>query len=107
MGNAYPTTNVHVARTGGDGVEPQRVGGCATSGRLDVRTGPPAPRAEAHRTAPGPGFVWIDGHYRWDGRAYVWSPGRWERRPRANARWMAGRWVHSPRGWYWIEGHWR
>ena len=75
--------------------------------RVYVRVGPPAPIVETRIVAPGPGYVWIPGYHTWDGRAYVWRPGRWDRRPRANAVWVPARWVRDRRGWYLIEGHWR
>jgi hypothetical protein len=80
----------------------------APRGRIYVRVGPPVPIVEAMIVAPGPGYVWIPGYHSWDGRAYVWVPGRWDRAPRARARWVPPRWVHDRRhGWYLVEGHWR
>jgi hypothetical protein len=79
----------------------------APRGRVYVRVGPPAPIVETRVVAPGPGYVWIPGFHAWDGRAYVWRPGRWERGPRASARWVPARWVRDRRGWYLVEGHWR
>jgi len=37
---------------------------------------PPAPAAPAEVVppAPGPGVVWVPGHYAWNGAAYVWRP---------------------------------
>jgi hypothetical protein len=84
---------------------------CATAAprrsRVYVRVGPPAPIVETRVVAPGPGYVWIPGYHTWDGRAYVWRPGRWDRGPRANAVWVPARWVRDRRGWYLVEGHWR
>jgi hypothetical protein len=77
------------------------------NGRLYVRIGPPAPIVEARTVAPGPGYVWVPGYYRWDGARYAWATGRWERPPRARARWVAGHWAHERGGWYFVEGHWR
>jgi WXXGXW repeat (2 copies) len=83
-------------------------GACVTpAGRLYVRIAPPAPVYEMRRTAPGPGYVWIDGYYRWDGSTYLWRPGRWERPPRPRAVWVPGRWRQDRHGWYWTDGHWR
>jgi hypothetical protein len=82
--------------------------GCApVSGRLYVRTGPPVRVVEVRSVAPGPGFVWIEGYHRWDGRGYLWVPGRWERAPRARAAWVPGHWAQDRRGWYWVDGRWR
>ena len=75
--------------------------------RVYVKIAPPAPIAEVRVVAPGPRHVWIGGYHRWDGRAYVWVPGRWALPPRAGVVWVAGHWKHGPHGWYWVEGHWR
>jgi len=72
-----------------------------------VRIGPPPVRVEHPGPPPGRDFVWIRGHHQWDGRAYVWVPGRYERIPHAHAVWVDGRWRRTPRGWVWVEGHWR
>ena len=83
-------------------------GACAgTGGRLYVRTGPPPLRTEAVIVSPGPGYVWVPGYYRSDGRAYLWVAGRSERPPRARARWVSGHWQQDGRGWFWVDGHWR
>lgn len=76
-------------------------------GAVYVRVAPPVPVVEVEGTAPGPGYVWIHGYHRWSGSAYVWVPGRWERRPHARAVWVHGQWRHHRNGWYWVEGHWR
>jgi len=81
---------------------------CAgTSGRLYVRTGPPPLRREAVLVSPGPEYVWVPGYYRYDGRAYLWVAGRYERPPRPRARWVAGHWQQERRVWFWVDGHWR
>lgn len=77
------------------------------SGRVYVRTGPPAAVVERRAPSPGPDYVWIEGYYRYSARQYVWVQGHWERRPHARAVWVPGRWVHGSRGWYYIEGRWR
>jgi hypothetical protein len=74
---------------------------------IAARVGPPPPQIEVIGMRPGRGFVWIRGYYRWDGMAYMWSPGRWERRPFPHAVWVQGRWRHHASGWYWVEGRWR
>jgi hypothetical protein len=75
--------------------------------RVYVRVGPPRAVVEARVVAPGPGYVWLPGFHTWNGAAYVWTPGRWARPPRARARWVAPRWRHDRHGWYLVEGHWR
>jgi len=82
-------------------------GATVTTGRVYLRTGPPPVVVERPAVVPGPGYVWVPGYYRWSGREYVWVSGRYERPPRARARWVPGRWVHDRGGWYFVEGHWR
>ena len=79
----------------------------APRGRVYVRVGPPAPVVERVVVAPGPGYVWTPGFYRWDGRAYAWVPGRYVLPPRARAVWVPGHWTRERHGWFWVEGHWR
>jgi len=81
---------------------------CASpQGRVYVRTPPPAAIVEVRSVAPRPGVVWIEGYHRWNGRTYVWVPGRWSAPPRARAMWVPGRWVHGRHGWHYVEGRWR
>src|SRR5215467_8033017 len=77
------------------------------SGRVYIRTGPPPLRAEVVGVAPGPGYVWVPGYYRYERSGYVWVGGRYERPPRARARWTPAHWERDRRGWYFVEGHWR
>jgi WXXGXW repeat (2 copies) len=79
----------------------------APAGRVYVRVGPPASIVERRIVAPSAAHIWLPGFYRWDGRAYIWVPGRWELPPRARAAWVPGHWVHSRHGWYFVDGHWR
>jgi hypothetical protein len=82
-------------------------GTAGASTRVYVRIGPPAPIVETRVVAPGPHHVWIAGYHRWDGRAYVWVPGRWELPPSAYHAWVPGHWAQSHHGYYWVDGHWR
>ncbi len=74
-----------------------------------VRIAPPRPVIERVVPAPGPRLVWVGGYYRWNGRAYIWTPGRWVHPPRPGAVWVAPRWVYVPaRGSYtFVAGFWR
>ena len=86
--------------------------GCLTAGAamaadVVIRVAPPRPLVERRVPAPGRGYIWINGYHRWDGHAYVWTPGRWEQPPRAHARWVAHRYVRRGGGWVFEEGHWR
>ena len=59
------------------------VAGVAQARTVEVEIGvaPPPPREEIV-PAPHPGYIYERGHYTWDGRAYVWSEGRFiEERP--------------------------
>ena len=76
-------------------------------GVVYVSTGPPPFRTEYVGVAPGPDHIWVRGFHQWDGVSYVWVPGHFERRPRAGAKWVDGRWRHNRRGWFWVAGHWR
>jgi len=81
---------------------------CAGSnGGLYVRVGPPVPVYERAAVSPGPGYVWVPGYHRWNGRAYYWVPGTWTRPPHARGRWVPGHWAQNRRGWYFVEGRWR
>src|SRR5262249_52392768 len=76
--------------------------------RVYVRVGPPAPVVETRIVSPGRGYVWVGGYHHWNGRAYVWTPGRWTAPPRGPPVGVAPRWVHDRRpGWYLVAGHWR
>jgi len=68
--------------------------------------GPPPMREEVIIGAPGPGFIWIGGYWRWYGGNYVWSSGHWAR-ARAGRRWEAGRWEQRGHRWAWRKGRWR
>ena len=48
---------------------------------------PPPVRVETQTVAPGPGYVWTSGYWRWTGTTYVWVPGSWIARPRPAAVW--------------------
>ena len=72
-----------------------------------VSVRPPRAVVEHRSARPSREHVWIGGYHRWDGRAYVWEPGRWDRPPRSHAVWVAPRWVHRGNGWVFVEGRWR
>jgi hypothetical protein len=74
--------------------------------RVYVRVGPPAAVVERVVVAR-PGYVWTPGYHRWNGRTYVWVPGRYVIPPRPHAVWVPGHWERERRGWFWIAGTWR
>ena|SRR5690349_18894827 len=75
--------------------------------RVYVPAAPPPRVAESITVAPGPEYLWVPGYHVWNGSAYIWTPGRWERRPANRRAWVPGHWNHDRHGWYWVEGHWR
>lgn len=42
---------------------------------------PPPPPRYSHRPAARKGHVWMEGHWRWEGRRHVWVPGHWVKAP--------------------------
>ena len=91
-------TRQEVLQTQGDRVVGRQV--------VVTRT-PPAVRVETETVAPGPGYVWTRGYWRWTGRDYVWVSGTWVSRPRPAAVWVQGQWIRSGGGWVYVSGHWQ
>src|ERR1017187_2770252 len=67
---------------------------------------PPQAIAEQVTTAPGPGYVWMSGHWSNYGQRWVWVAGHWELPPSPSAAWVAGHWVQGNSGWVWVDGAW-
>jgi WXXGXW repeat (2 copies) len=63
----------------------------AANAQVIVHAGPP-PAVVVER--PGsplhPGWVWMPGYYRWNGRRYIWVGGYWAKPPRPRAVWIPG-----------------
>jgi len=83
------------------------VGIGAAQAQVVIKVRPPRVQADHRGPRPGRDYVWIGGFNRWDGRAYAWVPGRWERRPNPRAVWVAPRYVHRRDGYVFYDGHWR
>lgn len=83
------------------------LGGCAASGGYYVRSGPPTPRYGVVGVAPGAGYVWTNGYWDWRGRDWAWMDGRWQRPPRARARWVGSEWRREGNRWRFHRGYWR
>jgi hypothetical protein len=81
--------------------------GSAQADEVIIRTRPPHAIVETRGVRPSRDHVWIAGYNRWDGNAYVWTPGRWEAPPRPHAVWVAPRYVHRNGGYVFVEGRWR
>jgi hypothetical protein len=67
----------------------------------------PPPRQEVVPAKPGQNLVWQPGHWRWDGRDYVWIGGRWIEPAGRGRRWVPGHWQQFRGQWVWVEPHWR
>lgn len=80
--------------------------GCG--GRVYVPAPPPAPIVETRPAPPATGLhaVWVEGHWKYNGRRYVWVKGRWVK-GREHGVWVKGHWEKRPRGWVWLPGHWK
>ena len=72
-----------------------------------VPAAPPPATVEGITPAPGPGYVWISGHWVWTGSTWAWQSGYWALPPTPQAVWVPAGWVHGPYGWYWQQGYWR
>lgn len=70
-----------------------------------VDSQPPPPQVEVMPVAPGPGYVWIGGHWGWNLGRHVWIGGRWMLPP-AGYAWVPGYWGRHDRGWRWHGGYW-
>ncbi|MBS0574934.1 MAG: YXWGXW repeat-containing protein [Proteobacteria bacterium] len=73
---------------------------------IGINVAPPPPRYE--RVVVRPGYVWVPGHYNWDGRyrRYVWVGGYYVA-DRHGHRWVPAHWQQGPRGgWHFRPGHW-
>jgi len=70
-----------------------------------VRAAPPLDRYEAVGIAPGPGYVFIRGHWGWRHERWEWIGGRWELPAQPGAVWVPGQWIVRGGGYVWIEGH--
>src|ERR1035438_5324689 len=57
--------------------------GAAQAAEIVIRLRPPISIHERRTVRPSPRHVWIGGYHRYDGNAYVWTPGRWDVPPRS------------------------
>ncbi len=70
-----------------------------------VKTSPPPLRAEVVEPMPGPGFIWIRGHWAWHHERWEWIGGHWDRAAQPGSVWVPGAWIERHGGWVWVEGH--
>ena len=71
---------------------------------IDIGTPPPPPRVVT-APPPRPGFVWVPGYWRWDGRRHVWTDGHWVA-ARPGYRYVPERWAEHDRRWRFEPGRW-
>jgi hypothetical protein len=76
----------------------------SSSGGVAVAEAPPPLRAEVRSAPPGSDYVWVRGFWTYADGHYVWVPGRYELRPRAEATWVDGYWEHTTTGWVYVQG---
>jgi len=78
---------------------------CYEPSRFTISTRLSSP-VNIHPNRPGPGHIWIEGEWFWNGRGYIWRDGYWALPNRGNI-WIPGRWKEKNRGWYWAPGRWK
>lgn len=71
-----------------------------------VYEGTPGTPQERVTPAPGPGYVWMAGHWNNVAQRWVWVAGHWEMPPSPSAVWVAGHWMQGASGWVWADGTW-
>jgi hypothetical protein len=76
----------------------------AASVAVDITVAPPAPRVVAV-PAPRRGYVWVPGHWRWNGHRHVWVDGHWVRE-RVGYHWVPAQWVQVGPRWHFVPGYW-
>jgi hypothetical protein len=76
----------------------------------EVVVAQPPPPIRVEQIPPPPGdpqvFIWQPGHWRWEGNAYVWHRGHYEKRPSRTATWVQPEWVARGGQWVFKPGHW-
>jgi len=72
-----------------------------------IKLRPPVSIHEQRTARPSREHVWVGGYHRWDGNAYSWQAGEWQKPPRAHAVWVAPRYNHTRDGYVFVDGRWR
>lgn len=71
---------------------------------------PPVPPIRAERVPAPPQssivMIWQPGHYDWNGRDYVWTPGEWVDRAGHGTLWQDGYWQQTNQSAAWVPAHW-
>ena len=71
-----------------------------------AHTRPPHLRFERRPPMPGPGYVWINGDWDWDGGRWVWVRGRWDRPAAPDVVWVRPHYRHEYGAYRYEPGHW-
>ena len=74
--------------------------------RTVVYQGPSRVVGEQVTASPGPGDVWMAGHWSNVSQRWVWVAGHWEMPPSPSAVRTGGHWVQGNGGWVWVDGAW-
>ena len=69
-----------------------------------VKTAPPVELVE-EVPPPRPGYIWVRGHWRWNGSRHEWAKGHWEPE-RVGLRYVQPRWDHVGDEWHFTAGFW-
>jgi outer membrane lipoprotein SlyB len=67
---------------------------------------PPAP-VDVQVVSPGPGYIWMNGEWAWNGVGWYWVGGHWGYPPYGGAVWVGGYRWHDAYGWHYRRGYWR
>ena len=71
---------------------------------VQIGVAPPAPVIESPPRFRH-GYIWVSGYWSWNGQAYQWIPGHYERE-RHGYRYVAPSWQWSGSGWVLQPGYW-
>jgi hypothetical protein len=91
----------HPPKVGPDGQEGPRV----TMPEFDIAIPPPEPRTESKPAAPGPGVVWVPGHYMPVKGEWRWVRGEWAVPATPISVWIPARWDEKKQ--QWAPGYWQ
>ncbi|MDR2851687.1 MAG: YXWGXW repeat-containing protein [Burkholderiaceae bacterium] len=72
---------------------------------IALQMAPPPPPRQQMIPPPRRGFVWVPGHYRWNGRRHVWVNGTWLR-ARPGQVYRAPEWRERNGRWEYQGGRW-
>lgn len=67
---------------------------------------PPVPYDEYVSPPPASGYVWVPGHWWWDGFDWVWIRGRWSVPPGDGYVWVRSGWVLQGDRYVYYHGRW-